>query len=234
MTAYQETAAYVRELLRDATIDEDALARPISGCDLARCHGTCCHDGVYLNPDESRVIRQLVAENRKTLNGFGIDLPENPIVFGKTETASGPKTATRPVPMAGLVEDYPAHFAETNCVFLAEDGRCALQRFAESRDLHPWYYKPFTCWMHPLSIQQAPGSPPLVTLHSPETDPQMSADYPGFVSQTHCGRIDACGQPGRTVLASELAALEEIAGHRLPPSAAPTQSGLTVSDEPAG
>lgn len=214
-TAFAETAEHVRGLVCELEIDEDALSQPIKRCDLARCGGTCCHDGVYLNSDEARILSSLVTEHAAEFESFGVELPERPIVYGKSETTSGPKTATKPVAMSERVTDYPAHFPQTNCVFLADDGRCALQRLAESQHHHPWHYKPFTCWMHPLSIDQPRSGRPLLTLHSPESDPQNLPDYPGFVSQTHCGRQEACGAPAREVLAPEIAMLSAIGGRNL-------------------
>tara|TARA_R110002096_G_scaffold105923_5_gene233070 strand:- start:6236 stop:6892 length:657 start_codon:yes stop_codon:yes gene_type:complete len=214
-TAFGETAEHVRGLVREMEIDEEALSQPIARCDLARCGGTCCHDGVYLNSDEARILRGLVVDHASEFERFGVELPERPIVYGKSETTSGPKTATKPVAMAERVSDYPAHFAQTNCVFLADDGRCALQRLAESQNLHPWHFKPFTCWMHPLSIDQSQSGTPVLTLHNRESDPQNLPGYPGFVSQTHCGRIAPCGKPAREVLAPELEMLGQIAGREL-------------------
>ncbi|MEM1295930.1 MAG: hypothetical protein AAGH89_11235 [Verrucomicrobiota bacterium] len=214
-TAFQETAKHVRELVLEMEIDEEALSQPINRCDLARCCGTCCHDGVYLNSDEARGIVGLVRDHSSELENFGVELPERAVVYGKAETTSGPKTATRPVAMSEQVADYPPHFAQTNCVFLAGDGRCALQRLAESQNRHPWHYKPFTCWMHPLAIEQPSSGRPVLTLHDLESDPQNVPGYPGFASRTHCGRRDSCGAPAREVLAPELDMLSAIGNREL-------------------
>ena len=211
-TAFQETAAYVRQLLEHAVVDFRAFQRKISRCDLADCHGTCCHDGVFLNRDEAPLIRELARTQREALLEFGCELPERPVVFGKSEFASGPKTATKPAPMRKLVRDYPAHFEETQCVFLTPDARCGLQLLAESEGRHPWFFKPFTCWIHPISIEREPGGGTRLTLHDQTTDPQHRTGYEGFVSRTGCGRDEVCGQPAFQVLSDELKTLGDLAG----------------------
>lgn len=200
-------------LVQDVTLDIPALCRPLKACDLSVCRGTCCHDGVYLTGEEANVIRELVDTDREDLEAVGADIPEKPVVYGKfRDIASGPKTATRPAPMKKWVEDYPEHFEETNCVFLLEDARCSLQVLATESGLDPWYLKPFTCWIHPLSFVTNRYGESVLTLHSPESDPHSFEDYDGFSSKTHCGRCcdSPEGKPAYEVLEAELARLGEI------------------------
>jgi hypothetical protein len=141
---------------------------------------------------------------------------------------SGLKTAVRPHPFARRVEGYPGHFKDTACVFLLEDGRCALQALAAERGRHPWYYKPFCCWQHPIAIvpaAEAPGVPAVagaagtegavVRLDDETTDPYRLPDYDGYVSRTWCGRTAPAGRPASEVLSAELAFLGAIAGRDL-------------------
>ena len=212
-TAFPETEAYVHRLLKNAVLDYEALQQKLVRCDLATCHGTCCHDGVYLNPDEARLISQLAADNAETFASYGLNLPTKSVVYSRHHSRfSRPKTATKPVPMSELVSDYPKHFPDTNCVFLDEDGRCGLQRLSLEQERHPWYYKPFTCWMHPLMIREEPSEPPCLTLPTRATDPQNQPGYDGFASQTHCGREHCDGEPAYQVLREELELLGQIAG----------------------
>lgn len=214
--AFDETAAALGELVRQSEIDLPALSRKISRCDLGACHGVCCHDGVFLGRDEAEIIGLLCLENRADFEALGLDLPEPVIVFDNwRDLISGPKTATRPKPMSALVEDYPEHFPDTACVFLKDDNRCGLQQFAADRGHHPWHFKPATCWIHPLSLVQRTGAPPLLTLFDRENDPQNLPDYDGFVSRTHCGRTDECGQPAFEALSEELAMLGQLGGRDL-------------------
>lgn len=198
-------------MLAGAELDGPAFERKIKRCDLTQCRGTCCHDGAYLSGEEASVIRDLVAARRDDLKEIGLDLPEQVIVFGKwRDVASGPKTATREVPMRDSAESYPDHFPETNCVFLLDDARCGLQVLAEKDGLPKWHFKPFTCWMHPLSITGGAGGKAKITLYSEETDPQRYEDYDGFVCRTHCGRTCEEGEAAKEVLAEELEMLKEL------------------------
>ncbi|MCB1230769.1 MAG: hypothetical protein KDN19_10910 [Verrucomicrobiae bacterium] len=217
-TAFQDTFRSLRELVREMEIDFQALTNPLQRCDLGRCRGTCCHDGVYLDPDEVSVLTDLLTEHRSDIEALGATLPETPIVHGEwRDVCSGPKTATRPEPMSQMAENYPAHFPDTACVLLLSDARCALQQFATDRGLDPWFFKPATCWLHPLSIESFDDDrPPLLTLHDRESDPQTFPDYAGFVSRTPCG-LPALGngRPAWEILSPEIARLGEIGGRDL-------------------
>lgn len=209
--AFPESKRFLAGTVQAMRLDIAALSRPLKRCDLSACGGTCCHDGVYLSSDEARVIRELVAEKRDAFEGMGAELPEQVVVYGKWhDVASGPKTATRPAPMREKVAGYPAHFPETNCVFLLPDARCALQAYSIQEGRHPWYWKPLTCWLHPLSITSGPDRKPVLTLYREETDPQRFEDYDGFTCRTHCGRTVEDGAPAWLVLKEELTALGEL------------------------
>ncbi len=216
ITAFPETLAWLGEAVSALEIDVAALQRPLRRCDLAVCAGTCCHDGVYLGPEEAGAVRRIVEESRVELEGMGLGLPEQVVVYGSWQDAvSGPKTAVRHQPKHGVVEDYPAHFPETACVFLLADARCALQALATRRGLPPWYYKPVTCWMHPLSIEGIDEDRPVLTLHDEENDPQRFPGYDGFVCRTPCGATCAGGEPAWKVLAQELEYLGSLGGRNL-------------------
>lgn len=117
--------------------------------------------------------------------------------------------------MKEKVADYPEHFPNTNCVFLLDDARCALQSLAVEEGKHPWHYKPLTCWLHPLSISSGPKHKPMLTLYSEENDPQRYPDYDGFVCRTQCGRTCSGGEPAWQVLRWEIETLGEIGGRDL-------------------
>lgn len=211
-SAFPETLRVLGESLAGLVVDDDALERPLSRCDLGECAGTCCHDGVYLSGEEARVIRELVEGSRTDFEKLGLNLPEKVVVYGRwRDQFAGPKTATRPAPMREMAKNYPEHFPETRCVFLMSDSRCGLQVLATERGLDSWHFKPTTCWMHPLSITRGPGGKPLLTLHDEERDPQKYDDYDGFVCQTHCGRTCLGGLPAREVLSEEIAMVEKMA-----------------------
>src|SRR5581483_10295109 len=143
LTAFPRTEASLRDQLAGAPVHVESLRRPLVSCDLALCKGMCCHDGVYLGDDEAEVLADLAERETDFFRDLGLRLPDSVIVkgsfFGLVE---GPKTATVPHAWRGRVADYPAHFSDTACCFLLEDGRCSLQVLSEARGKHRWFYKP--------------------------------------------------------------------------------------------
>ncbi len=216
-SGFGRTLEGLRDLVRVLEIDFEALRRPLRRCDLGRCRGTCCHDGVYLDRDEVAVLSSLIDTHRAELEALGAEMPPEPIVNGDwLGVVSGPKTATRPEPMAAMAENYPPHFPDTACVFLLPDARCALQQFAIDQGLDPWFYKPATCWLHPLAIDQPDDGRVVLTLHDAGNDPQRFPDYDGFASRTPCGVSPATGgRPAWEVLSAEISRLGEIGGRDL-------------------
>jgi hypothetical protein len=186
-------------------------------CDIGACEAMCCHDGVYLDAGEEARLRRLV-EGSPELREH---LPTEYVVEGWWNGRYfGRKTATRP--HAYRSPDYPAHFARTRCVFADAAGLCTLQKLAVSRGRHPWYYKPFTCWMFPLCEEDGNAIPPSA---DPRDDPYRVAGYAGYVSVVPCGRHDPAGRPWRQALAQELAHFERV-------KALPDFGSLPTDEEP--
>ena len=231
LTAYPLTEAALGQTLRGAGVDRESFARPLERCALSACGGMCCYDGVYVGEEEAAVLRALAAREGAFFRAAGLELPPPAavVVEGVWEGEdSGQKTAVRPHPFARRVAGYPGHFADTACVFLLADGRCALQALAVERGRHPWYYKPFGCWQHPIAVvpaAEAPGvavaaapagaAPAVVRLDDETTDPYRLPDYDGYVTRTWCGRTAPAGRPASEVLSAELAFLGAIAGRPL-------------------
>ena len=86
-------------------------------------------------------------------------------------------------------------------MFLDAEHRCVLQRLAVDEGRHPWFWKPISCWMHPLVLR--PGDRPVLTLPGGEDR---------FVSCTHCGRAETEGERAGEVLREELEMLGKISG----------------------
>jgi len=216
MTAHTETAEFVAQLVRDARLDKAALNKPLTRCDLSQCQGTCCHDGVYLESDEADTLRKLASDKAAFFKDLGLDLPKKVVVYGKwRDESAGPKTATRAEPMSKNTPDYPGHFPDTQCVFMLDDRRCSLQVLAESERRHKWFYKPFTCWLHPIAISGSGGIAE-ITLYDRKTDPHNFSDYDGFVSRTPCGQIrENCSAPAWQVLDEEFEILEKLSNRPL-------------------
>ncbi|MBK1830632.1 DUF3109 family protein [Verrucomicrobiaceae bacterium R5-34] len=215
LTAYQQTAEVLREQVHEAVLDHEAFEQKVRACELDRCRATCCHDGVYLSQEEAEGLQRLLVDHADTFKDYGLSLPVEPIV--SVRGGRSLKTATREADDGELADDYPAHFPKTRCVFLDRQGRCGIQRLAMEQGGEPWFDKPLTCWIHPIVVQPSnrERSRPVVTLVSPENDPQKSKGYPGFASCTHCGRPDEGGKKARQVLATELEMLGAIAGRDL-------------------
>ena len=115
------------------------------------------------------------------------------------------KTETVAAPLDHLANDFPAHFPKTRCVFLDEKHRCLWQIRGVQEGRHPWFYKPTSCWMHPL-ILKTEADRPLLTLLS------RSEDKVGFATFTQCGRSKTGAPPARESLKMELEMIGRISG----------------------
>ena len=169
-------------------------------CDVERCEGRCCYDGVYLQQGEEEFLGELVSK----LPALRAKLPATFIVDGYWDGEYfGRKTATRPHEYRSA--DFPAHFTRTRCVFSDDQGFCELEKFARSNGQHPWSYKPTTCWMFPLQEDEGVAAQPVSGV---DDDPYCTAEYPGYASCVPCGRHDPAGKPWREALTREIAWLE--------------------------
>ena len=193
-----DLAADLRASLRQADIDHAAFAQPLALCDLATCRATCCHDGVVLDAEEVTRLSPLIQE----LAPYGI--VGGPTELFQNQSNGQTKTATRSSLAHERATDFPNHFPQTRCVFLDSEHRCTWQRLALDRGEAPWFYKPVSCWMHPVAL--VPGEPSRLTIAG---DPKSPVD---FASNTHCGRPCQAGRPARDTLREELRLLSEIAG----------------------
>ncbi|MFT4637541.1 MAG: hypothetical protein ACI8T1_000851 [Verrucomicrobiales bacterium] len=200
----QALAESLRPVLRQAEIDHEAFARPMKACQLEECRATCCHDGVVLDDLEVPLLATAREHHSARLASYGIDLSGD--LFPRT-TQGSRKTATIPALDDEHAVDFPEHFPRTRCVFLDREHRCAWQRLATDLGEHPWTYKPVSCWMHPVALQQHPSL--ILTVAGEPTDPT------DFSSQTPCGAPCPGGAPASAVLAPELAMLGLIAGRDL-------------------
>jgi hypothetical protein len=217
LTAYPQTEAALRQTLAGARVDARSFSRRLARCSLSACRGMCCYDGVYVDEESAAVIQEIVEREAPFFRDLGLALPDQVIVDGEWDGAvEGRKTAVVPYPFSRQVPGYPGHFADTACVFHLADGRCALQVLADARGRHPWYYKPFTCWLHPIAIEPGDGDAgAVIHLEDETTDAYQRPDYDGYVTRTFCGRTTPCGQPAHEVLTGELTVLGQLAGRDL-------------------
>jgi hypothetical protein len=211
LTAYADDEAMLRERLAGGTLDIPSLRRPLARCDISRCRGMCCYDGVYVSEASAAVISDLAREHAAFFAELGLEMPPRVIVEGDWESRlEGLKTAVLPRPFSTTVEGYPKHFNDTACIFLTPDGRCSLQVLSGHRGHHPWFYKPVKCWMHPLTL--GGQAKEVLLLHSRETDPYQLPHYDGFVPTIFCGRTCPGGAPASEILVPELTLLSRIVG----------------------
>jgi hypothetical protein len=205
LTAFGRAETSLRERCADASVDVDEFQRELSRCSLATCRGTCCYDGIAVDDDTAAALERLVAERATDLADIGLELPQTVIVENEWRGVTSRKTAVKPFPFRSLVPDFPPHFNETACVFLLRDGRCGLQAMAINDGKHPWYYKPFACWLHPIKLSAS-----AIRLYDEATDPDVFPGYDGFVCRTHCGRTSPCGESAARLLSEELQFLGKL------------------------
>lgn len=203
---YQDTQTYLKRILPEVVLDHAAFELPLKLCDLTKCRATCCHDGVRLSQRDANLISDLVEKNAAIFQSYGLQTDDKLV----EKTNSGYKTKSRKAGEDELAVDFPQHFPQTRCVFLDDNHQCMLQKLAMGEQKHPWYYKPHTCWMHPLLVENE-NDVKKITVVQKEDDPQKRDGYLGYGAYTHCGREETNGQAAKTVLQAELKALGEIA-----------------------
>ena len=204
-TAFPRLELELGRQVREARLDHEVFQRPLKVCDLTRCRATCCHDGVYLCDEEREGIDGALTGNADLLIKYGWSRSS------WEESRDGRmKTRTIDADDSELGEGFPAHFPKTRCVFLDGEHRCVLQRLSVDRGHHPWWWKPVSCWLHPLLIRRQPDGRPVVTLAQPERDPAARPGYPGFGSFTPCGVSPEEGPPAWQALRGELDLLGKL------------------------
>lgn len=224
LTVFPETALEIASQVRGTILDHQAFEQPVTVCSLAKCKATCCYDGVYLGAEETEIVKVIV--DRESVKGtwdkYGLKSSTGESLTVEnvlTETDSGRmKTQVRDAEGGELPTEFPKHFNRTRCVFLDNLGRCGLQRLAmEEGDKHPWFYKPITCWIHPIALAPPKNRNGRVklTLFNSENDPHKEEGYPGFCSVTPCGKIDVLGVPAKDALGAEIEYLESVSGRPL-------------------
>ncbi|MCB1228024.1 MAG: hypothetical protein KDK99_19620, partial [Verrucomicrobiales bacterium] len=191
LSVYLEAIRDLAVQVREAALDHAAFEQRLQPCELTYCRATCCHDGVRLSASEAAVLIATATEHAASLRALGWEGEMKDALVPDVRPGGACRTATRAARAEELAVDFPAHFPATRCVFLDAEHRCLWQKLAVSLERHPWHYKPLTCWLHPLVlVPGSQGARPLLTLFSPETDPQRAPGYAGFASCTPCGRQD--------------------------------------------
>ena len=209
ITAYPELEKELGRQIREAAVDYASFAQKLKLCELGTCRASCCHDGVFLTEEERLGIDEALDAGRHRLDEYRWK-PDQWLTVSEGRARSVTLEAVE------LADGFPNHFPRTRCVFLDAEHRCVLQRLAMDEGRHPWFWKPISCWMHPLVLKPGlRGGRPVLMLPSPGNDPAERKDYPGFSSSTPCGMEFVDGKPAWQTLGPELELLGEIGGRDL-------------------
>jgi len=121
--------------------------RPVKRCELARCQGGCCADGVWVDVAEVAEIRSHAALIQPLLP----EARRDPATwFDATEHDDDPSFPSGRYTGTTTVED-PTHPSGTTCVFLRPGTRfCALQSAGLEHGMGAWRLKPHYCCLFPL------------------------------------------------------------------------------------
>ncbi|PWT84590.1 MAG: hypothetical protein C5B56_15350, partial [Proteobacteria bacterium] len=121
LTAFGEAEKTFRARHGGARIDAAEFQRKLTRC--STCRGVCCYDGASVDDETAAIVQQLSRARASDFADMGLRLPDEVVVKSEWRGVAGMKTATKPFPFRSMVDGYPAHFNETACVFLLEDGR---------------------------------------------------------------------------------------------------------------
>ncbi|MHB1297189.1 MAG: DUF3109 family protein [Gemmatimonadaceae bacterium] len=206
-TAFPETVLAARGALAAAPVDRASFERPLSLCDISRCHGACCSDGVPLNPEEARVLSELVEAEAPALVHLGLR-PDSLVAMA--EPGGSGHTGIRARAPGERSPRHPASVPDTACAMLTADGLCGLQVLAVDRGMHPWFWKPMTCWLHPVAVDETG-----IRLPPEGVTRERAYRDGGYASVTECSRAGLNARPASHVLAAEIGFLGELIGRDL-------------------
>ncbi|MEM9238211.1 MAG: hypothetical protein AAGB14_15675, partial [Verrucomicrobiota bacterium] len=99
------------------------------------------------------------------------------------------------------------------CTSATAESSYVLRALGRPDHLAARWWKPISCWMHPLVLKPGVrGDRPQLLLPASDGDPSEAPGYPGFASCTPCGREVLDGRPAWEVLKTELELLGTISG----------------------
>ena len=165
---------------------------PLRRCELLECRAACCDLGVWL---DLREMEDLLAHAAQLSPFMERERRDPECWFGATSEEDPDLPSGRVVPTA--VTPKAGRLAGSECVFLRQDYRCALQLAGQALGEPDWRFKPFYCLAHPLMFE----SPGRLTLAP--TD-QLLAE------PASCLRGTARAVSIETLLADELAAIRQL------------------------
>ena len=202
MLSEKDRAAF-RERFKGAEINALSFTQNYAWCELPECRGMCCWGGVWLEPEEQKVMEANEAFYREKLPTVGVEVNPDLPLLDKSESMGRFMAGTnvKPFDYTGQA-NFSKDWDHTSCVFRRGDGACGLQLIAVAEGKPAWHYKPFYCYLFPIDISEVEGK--LIIEVTDETE------HNGFSAKTLCGRIRPDGKPGYEIFAREIAALSEI------------------------
>lgn len=208
LDAMPETKKYFKRRLLRAPVDYDSFLTPLQLCNLDECCGMCCYDGVCVDDDELHYIKAVMDAHPKHFKEIGLT-SDNAFEGAEFLGAETMKTKEKKFKYPKRA-NFPKHFRNTACVFRYDDGKCSLQALAMQHGEHPWAYKPFSCWLHPISLERDDKT--ILWIPRKETDHLKERGYPGYAPYTGCGCEVKGGKPAYRVLKEEIKTLSAIVG----------------------
>jgi hypothetical protein len=119
-------------------IDLKALrAKFPASCNLKKCKGRCCRDGVGIDTEEMKII----LSNKELFIPLLEKHKRNPSLWFEEQSDDS---------------DFPSGTSvdttvkDGGCIFLEKSSGCVLETVALRAGLHRWTYKPFYCILYPL------------------------------------------------------------------------------------
>lgn len=105
------------------------------------CRGDCCRHGVALDLTHRQTI---LAKQTEVIAYMDDTQSSDPRQWFDAQLTQD--------------DDFPSHYAartqivNNKCAFLNKQGLCSLQLMSVATGEHKWHWKPFYCWLYPLSL----------------------------------------------------------------------------------
>lgn len=112
----------------------------VKSCDISKCYGECCYNGVYADLTEVEKILSVKDEVKELMDESQDKNYENWFeeITEDKDFESGYCRGTK--------------IYNNKCVFLDKIGFCTLQKLALKKNIDKWYFKPKYCILYPLTL----------------------------------------------------------------------------------
>ncbi len=192
--SFPRIGSYRMSYIKDMRVDP-ILFVPVfrADCSMNNCNGSCCQDGVLLDPiDKARILAHAELITKHLEPGMEHD---------PAKWFDGEVAADADFP-SGTCEGTAA--TDRGCVFLDSRGLCSLQKAAMAEGMHKFALKPFYCVAYPITMDAG-----VLTLEDPDF-----TNRPSCCSAMQTGALtpfDVCREEFDFMLGDEgVAELERI------------------------